>query len=432
MSFEPSVSVTSSETFQPSTKKLTPTAPQAPFYEFNKTIVSVNGVMMVLKQNTQVTEETLALDSNCTKIWQNAIQDRIQNEILAAIPLYETVDVNLFDVSRSSNVSYISMVFDTVIEIRSAIQDVDVNRFIHGPFDSQGEKVNFIQYLATTQCPEFSNIVAIEIFLPSETMVENDGDISNDQDQFLFGLFIVVGVGCGVILLVALSVTYVRMKQRRRIDEMDRASIAAGNVEEHRIESTPAEIDRSLDGTDISTLGDPIVPETLVKPSDMDTSTVGSVGDEYDFKKAYLELESIAESNIGESSTIRSNQYFGTQSDDLHSVNDIVSTTGTRESISASFIPETEYSVTAPPGLLGLILESSNLDGRPTVNSIKPFSALANQVQVSDRLVLVDKEDVSTMTASKVSQLIASKQHKARTLTFRRRIIDASVSSGVC
>lgn len=433
-SFAPSVSVTYLETIKPSSTKFAPNAPQAPLFQFNKTIRTVSGVLMVLKQNTQTSEAALALNSNCTKMWQNAIQERIEAEVLAVIPMYETIDVNLFDVSRSSNISFISIRFDAVLEIRSAVQDVDANRFILGPFDSQSEKVNFIQYLTTTKCPEFENIAAMEIIIPSETKAEDKRDTSNNEDQLFLILFIAVGTGCGLILVAALIVTCVRMRKRRSIDEIDRASKAPGSIaiKEHRIESTPAEIDRSHDGTDISTLGDPILPETLVKLHEMDTSTVGSGGDEYDYKKAYLDLESVTESNMEESNTIVANRHLVSYSDDLHSVSDIVSATGTTESISDFHIPEMEYSIAAPPGLLGLILESGNVDGRPIVNSIKPFSALANRVRVGDHLVSVDNEDVSTMTASKVSQLIASKQHKVRILTFRSRTIDASLSNGVC
>ena len=430
-SFAPSVLVTTSATIKPSVERLTTTVPRAPFFAFNKTINSVSGIMMVLTRNTQVSVVALALDTNCTKIWQNAIQERIEAEVLTVIPMYETIDVNLFDVSRSSNVSHITMTFDIVIEIRSAVQDLDSKRFIQGPFDSQSEKINFVQYLATTGCPDFVNIDTIDVIIPSGLKADVEDDKMKDNEQWFLGLFIAVGAGCGAIVLGALMVICVRMKQRRKINEIDRESINPENIKEHRnFETTPAEINRSHDGTDISTLGDPVIPETLMKISEVDTSTVGSGGDEYDYRKAYLDLESITESNAGDAQTIISSRQHMSYSDDLHSVNDIVSTTV--EGIGDSFIPEREYSISAPPGLLGLILESNNIDGRPIVNSIKPFSALVNRVFVGDRLVSVDNEDVSTMTASTVSQLIASKQHQTRNLIFKRRITDDSVSNGVC
>ncbi len=393
---------------------------QNPVFEFEKTIKSVSGITMVLGRNTQAIEEAQASDSHCTVLWEDAIRVRIQAEVAAVIPMYETIDVNMFDISRSSNFSYISLTFDAVVEIRSAVPNVDANRFIKGPFDSQSEKDTFIQYLASTPCPEFDNIATMEIIIPNEVNATQDGDSSNDDEQFL-GLFIAVGAGCGAILLGASLIAFVRMKQRRKIVEADHASVTPGNIKEHPIASTPSYIDRSNGGTDISTLGDPIVPGSFMKDNDIEASTVCS--DKYDYKRAYLDLVSMTESN-----TVEPYQQVSTETDDLHSVNDIVSTTGER--ISDNLITETEYSVSAPPGLLGLILESSIVDGRSIVNSVKPFSALADQVMVGDRLVLVDNEDVSILTASKVSQLIASKQKETRILTFKRRLFDGS--NGVC
>ena len=316
---------------------------------------------MVLKRNTQLSENALVVNSNCTKIWQNAIQERIEAEVVAVISVYETIDVNLFDVSRSSNVSFIAITFDTVIEIRSGVPDVDVNRFIQGPFDSQSEKVDFIQYLVGMPCPEFDNVVALEMILPSELKVDDKEDNSNnDEDQLFLGLFIAVGAGSGAIILAVLTVACLRRKQRRRIDDVHHPSsiISPSNGKEHyHREVTPIEINHSHDGTDISTLGDPIVPETIMKASDKETSTVDSGGDEYDYIRAYVDVRSITESNMRESNSVVSHRYIATTySDDLHSLSDIVSTTGTVESGSNSFVPETEYSVAAPPGLLGLIL----------------------------------------------------------------------------
>ena len=418
-SFSPSVSIISTETMKPSIQP----ASLKPVYEFEDTVKSVRGVTMVLSRNAQAIEEAQASDSNCTVIWQDAIRVRIQTEAAAVIPMHETIDVSMIDISRSSNFSSISLTFDAIVAIRSAVRNVDANRFIKGPFDSQSEKDTFIQFLASTLCPEFENIATMEIIIPSEVNATptQDGDTSSDDKQLFLGLFIAVGTGCGAILVGASLIAFVRMKQRRKIIEADHASMTSGNKKEHPIASTPSYIERSNGGTDISTLGDPIAPGSFVKSNDIEASTVCS--EEYDYKRAYLDLVSMTESN-----TVEPYQQVSTSTDDLHSVNDIVSTTGER--VRDNIITETEYSVSAPPGLLGLILESSSIDGRSIVNSVKPFSPLADQVQVGDRLVLVDNEDVSLMTASKVSQLIASKQNETRILTFKRRLFDGS--NGVC
>jgi len=78
------------------------------------------------------------------------------------------------------------------------------------------------------------------------------------------------------------------------------------------------------------------------------------------------------------------------------------------------------YTVEAPPGLLGMVLESS-ADGTPSVYGIRNSSPLASDVEVGDRLMTVDGLDVSEMDATAVSRLIASKkENKYRQLTFVR------------
>jgi hypothetical protein len=146
-SFKPSISVTSAPviagTMRPSYLSSAPNAQDIPAFEFKKAILPANGVTMVLGRSKALSEQFLALDSNCTQIWQNSIKERIEGEIVTIIPQYETVDVELFDVRKSSNISAFSLRFDIVVEIRSAIQDVDVNRFIKGPFDSQNDKSTY-------------------------------------------------------------------------------------------------------------------------------------------------------------------------------------------------------------------------------------------------------------------------------------------------
>jgi hypothetical protein len=73
------------------------------------------------------------------------------------------------------------------------------------------------------------------------------------------------------------------------------------------------------------------------------------------------------------------------------------------------------FEVRAPPGKLGLVLATTD-EGVPVVNSVKSTSVLRDEVQVGDRLVSVDGIDVLLMLATDVSQIIASKQHKAERL----------------
>lgn len=81
---------------------------------------------------------------------------------------------------------------------------------------------------------------------------------------------------------------------------------------------------------------------------------------------------------------------------------------------------EDRFDVVAPAGKLGMVIDTPN-GGVPVVHAIKDTSVLADRVRVGDRLVSVDGEDCTTMTAMQVSKLISLKSEKpARVLMFVR------------
>jgi len=84
---------------------------------------------------------------------------------------------------------------------------------------------------------------------------------------------------------------------------------------------------------------------------------------------------------------------------------------------------EEKLEVFAPPGKLGVVIDTPN-DGAPIVHAIKDSSVIANQLQVGDKLIAVDDDDVRSMTAIKVSKLISRKSANAtRKLTIIRTIL---------
>jgi len=85
---------------------------------------------------------------------------------------------------------------------------------------------------------------------------------------------------------------------------------------------------------------------------------------------------------------------------------------------------ETIY-VDAPPGKLGVVIDTPNTDGAPVVHAIKDSSVLATLLRVNDKLVALDDEDVTNMTAINVSKMIARKQHnEVRKLTIIRSTME--------
>ena len=78
----------------------------------------------------------------------------------------------------------------------------------------------------------------------------------------------------------------------------------------------------------------------------------------------------------------------------------------------------------APAGKLGVVIDTPD-DGAPIVHAIKETSCVANKLKVGDKLIRVDEEDVTAMTAIKVSKLISRKSANAtRKLTIVRTIVN--------
>ena len=78
------------------------------------------------------------------------------------------------------------------------------------------------------------------------------------------------------------------------------------------------------------------------------------------------------------------------------------------------------FEITVPAGKLGMVIDTPN-GGFPIVHAIKDTSILADRVRVGDRLVSVDGQDCTTMTAVQVSKLISTKsEQESRVLVFVR------------
>lgn len=87
-------------------------------------------------------------------------------------------------------------------------------------------------------------------------------------------------------------------------------------------------------------------------------------------------------------------------------------------------VKEVALEVWAPPGKLGVVIDTPN-DGAPVVHAIKDSSPIADKLQVGDKLIAVDDENVETMTAIKVSKLISRKSaNSTRKLSIVRTVVD--------
>ena len=90
---------------------------------------------------------------------------------------------------------------------------------------------------------------------------------------------------------------------------------------------------------------------------------------------------------------------------------------------SNSNVREEIIEVLAPAGKLGVVIDTPD-EGAPVVHAVKDSSVIADQIQVGDKLIAVDNEDVRSMTAIKVSKLISKKSAQpTRKLTLKRMVL---------
>jgi len=85
--------------------------------------------------------------------------------------------------------------------------------------------------------------------------------------------------------------------------------------------------------------------------------------------------------------------------------------------------------VVAPSGKLGVVIDTPN-EGAPVVHALKEGSCVGHMLQVGDKLIAVDDEDVRLMSAIQVSKLISKKSsNRTRVLKVVRSVLVSSSSS---
>ena len=373
-------------------------------FEYDKTTLNEQGVRMILSMSSRFLQAD-DTESNCTEVWRQDVQDRIEDEVGSVVPQVETLEVEVSNANTEIDEEEVALVFDVLIEIRSPVQDHDVYRYIEGPFDTQAEKESFAEFLRSTGCPEFASVGAVDVIIPK---ADKEVQVGNDNSSSNAGLIAGLVLATVAILLLAATFVYVRLRNRRKQDaEHQEMPLFTGRSSNDYSYGYASEIGMESN-YEVSTLGDPIPYGVPRNPAD--SSTLGSQSLDYDYQKAYADAQSTTNSQV----TGGTGSLPDPTDPSLPSVllNPDDDTFNTRED---------QFEVVAPAGLLGLILESNLEDGRPTVHDIKPNSVLSYVVKVGDRLLAVDNEDVSTFRASDVSRLIASKKdQKSRVLCFSR------------
>ena len=418
-------------------------------FKYKKTTLRVRDVtLMHFRSSRRVLQSNLnyELDANCTLTWQVLVQDRIKNELVAAIQEYEALNVELRDISSSSpsNKTAWSLTFDVFMEIRAAnIEYLDPIRITVGAFDSKSDKLSYIEYLKATHCDEFDDVHSVSLHVP----ISREEETPSKSSSQLAAIYASISVGLAAIVMTAITICcYLHFRNKRRVNDLASADnlqliqpTSKSNTRYSRYVGTPSIVGGKSKNSDVSTLGDPI-PFGIIREQNDDLSSANeSCSIEYDFKKAFLDLHSVTDSQMCGTVDDQVSATGMTLNDDdvattdlllpqnlklmIALADDIVTTAGDGTlnlSQDETLSVEHEYEVIVPPGMLGLILESHTGNGRPMVNSIKPNTVLYSVVHIGDYIDAVDGVNVKMMSANDVSRLIVKKQEEVRILEFAR------------
>jgi hypothetical protein len=268
--------------------------------------------------------------------------------------------------------------------------------------------------------------LTVDGFVPIEEPPEN---VVPGEDSGNLG--IIIGAAVGGVIVMALAALYISCRNNSggggsAFKEQNLVATTASTAEQKRL-ATEILMEQQ---DDVSTLGDPMFGTggMAVNGADRDERTA-SVADDYDYAKEYLlgqqgmedardRMNSIDSGPSGKTSgtsfTRTGSGPVGTDvfADDASFMQQYAA--------EEEFGEDFRFAVDVPPGKLGMVIDTPN-GGVPVVHAIKPESILANKVHVGDRLVSVDDEDVTSMTAVQVSKLISIKSEQQRILVFIRK-----------
>jgi len=300
--------------------------------------------------------------------------------------------------------------------------NVSPEQVILTPFASSNGNKAYVQMLKDTDNAAFENLEGTSgVTLPPEPEEGGGGGLSTP-------IWIGIGAGGGALLL-ALIAGGVYMSRRGNGGTKGYVTTSGADAPLASVKGGAAD--------DVSTLENPnkgmgvhTSNESLGGYGDQSVATV-----DYDYSKAY--------GGGGESSVVSS--AGGTMGENTQGDNTMTSSAlgtsalGAGAMAAGSFSDNDSYGdqyrdhggqntkellidVYAPPGKLGVVIDTPD-DGAPVVHAIKDTSVIADKLQVGDKLVAVDNEDVRSMTAIKVSKLISRKSANAtRKLSIIRTV----------
>lgn len=318
--------------------------------------------------------------------------------------------------TESQNVLQVD--FTVLISFRSERTDYPVDSMILEAFNTEADMRRYIQRLQDGSADDdetFDYLQTVQVWVGGD----KDETTTKEENDVMMYVIAAAGGGCALVV-VGLVFLYCNRKSSRNGRSSNKTP---GTPTKRKDDMTMTGSDKSPLGLaadivvnrtndDVSTLGDPVLITTQPTPLDEQTA---SVGNDYDYAREYRRAHGIP----SDTGSLERNE-----------------SVGSRTANSASFFSTSEnsldfmlegdprlvhrFEVMVPPGKLGIVMDNSP-SGTPMVFAVKPESVLASQVQIGDRLLSVDQEDVTVMSAIQVSKLISLKADQERTLMFCRK-----------
>lgn len=326
--------------------------------------------------------------------------------------------------SNRRRLAPLQITLDAAVAFRSATTETDIVPWIGGTFNSDVERALYINALKASGVSSFASITSVQV-LVNGVPPEEEKEVVPASKKKSVSVFIIVGAAAGGVAVLILASLFVCRKKKSK-------GALKGTLpyqESQKTSPTNAGLlsqDIIVDNQDdISTLGDPTYTGGMMHMAGSsvekdDTLTITNSID-YDYTKAYGAVSpKNADSLLGPASDLESRGVSSSGSGLGMSMMDS-SLFSEENSFEEQFSEmEDRVEVIAPAGKLGMVIDTPS-GGVPIVHAIKESSVLAKQVQVGDRLVSVDDEDTTGMTAMQVSKLISLRADSdSRTLVFVR------------
>jgi hypothetical protein len=312
---------------------------------------------------------------------------------------------------RLQTATPLQIICATSVRFQSTRQDWDVTSILGGAFNTESDRKEYIADLQAAGGRPFDSISQVTVVIDGVEQQEDTGGAG-------INIFIIVGAVAGGL---AVAVLILLIACRNKSPRKEIATAASSQPGQERI-NTDIVVQRQ---DDISTLGDPfpVTVGMLLPGLDRDDTVTASFEGDYDYSKDFGKESPATRARADTLQSVESLQKSSMDMSSLGGLGKMDNSMSLADDLSfeQQFADlEQRIEVDAPAGKLGMVIDTPT-GGFPVVHAIKDTSVLVGRVEVGDRLLSVDDEDTTGMTAMQVSKLISDKANNpSRILVFER------------